>query len=438
MIAAARRAAFDALSEVADHGTDLGEAVARLRPTLADDRDRSLLLELVAGTLRMQGAIDYQLALRVSRPLERLDPQVLRVLRLGAFQLLYLDRIPPAAAIDDAVELTRRARKSSAAGLVNASLRALSRERSQLRWPEKPRRVESAAELVLLVHHLATIHSHPEWLVQRWVTRHGPDATERWLVFNNRTPAMCLTPNLSQVSRAELAAELADAGVDTAPTRLATEGLVVTKGHPLATRAFLEGRCLVQDEASQLVAELAAPDAGSRVLDLCASPGGKTVRFAARVGDSGLVVACDVRPHRIGVLTRTLSRCHVTGVRVVHVPPAAALPFRAGAFDTVFIDAPCSGLGTVRRDPDIRWKRQAADLAGFAATERGLLDRSVDLVRPGGRVIYSTCSSEPEENEQVIDAFLRDRPDFALARMHHTWPFRDDLEAFFGAVLQRS
>jgi 16S rRNA (cytosine967-C5)-methyltransferase len=438
MIAAARRAAFDTLSEMVDHGTDLGEAVARLRATLADDRDRSLLLELVAGTLRMQRAIDYQLALRVSRPLERLDPQVLRVLRLGAFQLLYLDRIPPPAAIDDAVELTRRARTSSAAGLVNASLRSLSRERSRLTWPERPQRVETAVDRMLLVRHLATVHSHPDWLVERWLARHGLDATERWLIFNNRTPAICLAPNLAQVSRADLVAELSDAGVNTVPTRFANEGLVVTKGRPLATRAFLEGRCLVQDEASQLIAELAAPAAGSRVLDLCASPGGKTVRFAAHVGESGLVVACDVRPHRIGVLMRTLSRCHVTGVRVVHVPPASALPFRAGAFDTVFIDAPCSGLGTIRRDPDIRWKRQAVDLAGFAATERGLLDRSADLVRPGGLVIYSTCSSEPEENEQVIETFLRDRTDLTLARVHHTWPFRDDLEAFFGAVLQRS
>jgi 16S rRNA (cytosine967-C5)-methyltransferase len=438
MIAAARRAAFDALSDVADHGTDLGEAVARFRPSLTDDRDRSLLLELVAGTLRMQAAIDYQLAQRVSRPLERLDGPVLRVLRLAAFQLLYLDRIPPSAAIDDAVELTRRAKKSSAAGLVNASLRALSRDRSGLTWPERPSRVETDRDRAALAHHLATIHSHPAWLVERWMARHGADDTERWLAFNNRTPAMCLAPNLAQVSRADLAAELASAGVQTTPTRIAKEGLVVAKGHPLSTRAFLDGRCLVQDEASQLIAELVAPTAGSRVLDLCASPGGKTIRFAALVGDGGMVVACDVRPHRLEVLTRTLSRCHARHVQVVHIPPVSSLPFRREVFDTVFIDAPCSGLGTIRRDPDIRWKRVAADLPKLATTERGLLVRSADLVRAGGRLIYSTCSSEPEENEEVIDAFLQERRDFRLSRVHHSWPFRDELEAFFGGVLERS
>ena len=438
MIAPARRAAFDALSEMADHSSDLGEAVARLRASLTDDRDRSLLLELVAGTLRMQGAIDYQLAQRVSRPLDRLDAQVLRVLRLSGFQLMYLDRIPPAAAIDDAVDLTRRARKSSAAALVNASLRALSRDRGRLTWPERPARVESDAARAMLVHHLSTIHSHPAWLVERWLARHGLDETERWLEFNNRTPAMCLAPNLAHTSRSALTSELAAAGVETTPTRFAKEGLVVTRGHPLSSRAFLEGRCLVQDEASQLIAELAAPTAGSRVLDLCASPGGKTVRFSALAGERGLVVACDVRPHRLDVLRRTLSRCGVSGVQVVHIPPDSSLPFRDEAFETVFIDAPCSGLGTLRRDPDIRWKRTAADLSGLAATERGLLDRSADLVRRGGRLIYSTCSSELEENEDVVKGFLQARPDFGLSRLHHSWPYRDELEAFFGAVLERS
>jgi 16S rRNA (cytosine967-C5)-methyltransferase len=212
----------------------------------------------------------------------------------------------------------------------------------------------------------------------------------------------------------------------------------VVSGHPLSTRAFYEGRCLVQDEASQLIAELAEPVSGSRVLDLCASPGGKTVRFSAGAGEGSLVVACDVRQHRVDLLRRTLARCHAGRVRVVRIPTTAALPFRDGVFDTVVIDAPCSGLGTIRRDPDIRWKRAAAELPRFAATERGLLDRSADLVAAGGRVIYSTCSSEPEENEQVIEGFLRDRPGFMLTRVHHSWPFRDELEAFFGAVLQRS
>lgn len=151
-----------------------------------------------------------------------------------------------------------------------------------------------------------------------------------------------------------------------------------------------------------------------------------------------MVVACDVRPHRLEVLRKTLSRCRADRVCVVHIPSASALPFRAGAFDEVFIDAPCSGLGTIRRDPDIRWKRTPADFAAFASTQRGLLARSADLIRPNGRLIYSTCSSEPEENEEVVQQFLIERPDFTLAHLHQSWPFRDQLEAFYGAVLIRA
>lgn len=421
MIAPARRAAVDALREVDEGRLDLGEAVARVRHALADERDRALLLEVVTGTLRMRDAIDYQLAARVSRPLARLDDAVLRVLRLSSFQVIYLTRLPAAAVINDAVELTRRAGKSSAAGLVNAVLRALARDRERLAWPADP----------------AIVYSHPRWLVDRWTSRHGAAAAEAWLAFNNRPPTLCLAANPALTSRDALAAELAAAGVSTTPTTRAPHGLHVTAGHPLSLPAFAEGRFVVQDEASQLVATLAAVPAGGRALDLCASPGGKTVTLSAAAGPTGLVVACDVRPHRVRLLARTVARCRLGNTRVVRVPPGGPLPFKDEAFDTVLIDAPCSGLGTVRRDPDIRWRRTAGDLPRLAAAQGALLQRAALLVRPGGTLVYSTCSSEPEENAAVVAAFLATRPDFACERTHETLPFRDGLEAFYGAVLRR-
>jgi 16S rRNA (cytosine967-C5)-methyltransferase len=174
------------------------------------------------------------------------------------------------------------------------------------------------------------------------------------------------------------------------------------------------------------------------VLDLCASPGGKTLAISADAGPRGFVVAADVRPHRIRLLASTLARCRVPATSVVHVPAEGPLPFQPGAFDLVVIDAPCSGLGTIRRDPDIRWRRLPGDLARFAAAQRALLDRAADLVKPGGRLLYSTCSSEPEENEEVVASFLRDRADFTTERTHQTLPFPDHLEAFFGAVIRRT
>lgn len=421
MIATARRAALDALTQIEEEPLDLGEAVARARRPLADERDRALLLELVAGTLRMRGALDYQLAARVSRPLLRLDAAVLRVLRMSAFQLLYLTRLPASAVINDAVELTRRAGKTSAAGLVNAVLRALARDRDTLTWPDDP----------------SVVHSHPRWLVDRWVARYGSAAAESWLQFNNRPAPLCLAPNRLLTTREQLAGELAAAGVVTEPTRHAAHGLNVIEGHPLGLDAFKEGRFVVQDEASQLIAELAAPPPGATALDLCASPGGKTLALSAAVGSEGKVIACDVRPHRVRLLARTIARCHAVNTAVVHIASGSPPPFRAASFDTVLIDAPCSGLGTVRRDPDIRWKRSPEDLPRFAIAQRALLDGAAELVRPGGTLIYSTCSSEPEENAGVVDAFLASRADYRQQRIHETLPFRDGLEAFFGAVMLR-
>ena len=428
MIAPARRAAIDALALIDDSDIDLGAAIARIRPTLEDDRDRALLLELVTGTLRMRHALDYQLAQRVSRPIEKLDAAVLRILRVSAYQLLYQSRLPAAAVINDAVHLTRRAGKSSAAGLTNAVLRALSRNRHRLTWPPR----EPLAE------HLAIAHSHPQWLVERWLARYGEPATEAWLQFNNQPPAMCLAVNRTKTTRDALARELAAAGIDTTPTLRAAHGLHVVEGRVLHTAAFNEGRFVVQDEASQLIGELAAAPAGSRVLDLCASPGGKTVALAASVGTEGRVVAMDVRPNRVRLLMQTIERCGLLNAEVVHGPANEPLPFKPEEFAMVLVDAPCSGLGTVRRDPDIKWRRSPADLAAFAATQHDLLRRAAGHVARGGALIYSTCSSEPEENEDVVSAFLRTHGDFTLERSHQTLPFRDHLEAFFGAVLRRT
>ena len=433
MIAPARLAALDALRQIDDERLDMGEAVDRVRKPLTDERDRALLLEIVSGTLRMRAAIDHQLALRLTRPLARLDALVRDILRMSAFQLMYLTRTPSSAVINDAVDLTRRGGKTSATGLVNAVLRTLNRERQRLVWPPRP---ADESDLAAMTSYFGIVHSHPEWLIERWLRRYGVGETERWLEFNNKSAAVCLAPNRTLASREALAEELAADGVETEPTAHATQGLHAS-GPALGTRAFREGRCLVQDEASQLIGELVEAKRGERVLDLCASPGGKTVLLAADVGATGLVVACDVRRHRLRVLTDTLARCRLSRVRVVQVPVAGSLPFAEGTFDRVLIDAPCSGLGTVRRDPDIRWRVAEADLPALAATQVLLLQRAAALVRIGGSLTYSTCSSEPDENQQVVDAFLATFPAFTQARVHQTLPFREGLEAFFGSVLTR-
>ena len=448
MIAPARTAAFHALRAVDAGGTDLPAALARSRARLDDERDRALTAEIVTGALRWQLSLDHLVTTFAKRKIGKIDRDVLVILRLSLYQLLHLDRVPASAVVDDAVDLARAARKPSATGFVNAVLRATLRQKNKLPLPPRP---DDPSDGDAARAYLSITHSHPAWLASRWLARCGFDAAERWVRFNNETPPLMLRANTLRGTKDAVRALLADEGVETEPARHAPDGLIVTDGNPL--RGADEGLFFVQDEASQLVPLVVAARPGERVLDLCASPGGKTIAMAADMHDSGGVVASDVRPNRLALLRHTVGASGARHVHVIQVPAAGPLPFEA-VFDRVLVDAPCSGLGTIRRDPDIRWRRSEADLAPLAADQVALLRRAADAVRPGGRLVYATCSSEPEENERVVDAFLRGHPAFEpldLRRDHHpaiapmldehgrlrTLPFAHGLEAFFAAALVR-
>jgi 16S rRNA (cytosine967-C5)-methyltransferase len=447
MTAPARTAAFHALVAVAADRADLPAALAISRSSLNDDRDRALTTTIVTGTLRWQRALDHLIEHFAKRPLTKIDPGILAILRLSLFQLLHLDRVPAAAVVDDAVSLTRTARTASASGFVNAVLRSMLRQRHRLPLPPRPARSDDRAAAIA---YLGITQSHPEWLVTRWLDRCGFERTEAWVRFNNANAPLTLRANTLRTTRDQLQAALECQDVETAPTRYAPDGLIVSSGNPL--RASDDQAFLVQDEASQLVALTMDAHPGERVLDLCASPGGKSVAMAASMRDSGALVACDVRAGRVSLLRDTVRRSGPRHTHIVHVPATGPLPFTS-AFDRVLVDAPCSGLGTIRRDPDIRWRRTPGDLPRFALQQLNLLLRAAETVRPGGRLVYSTCSSEPEENEQVVAAFL-DRAPFDRIDLREsgpaslapllddrgslrTLPFAHGLEAFFAAAMAR-
>ena len=445
MIAPARLAAYEVLRAVNSGRSDLASALARVRGGLADERDRALAGEIATGTMRWQGAFDAVIASLAGRPVQKLDPEILDILRLTTFQLLHLDRIPASAAVNDGVDLARKAGKTSASGLVNAVLRRIARGRDALPLPPRPDPADKPSALS----YLSVTLSHPRWLVSRWLARYGFEATEAWARFDNSPAALTLRANTLLTSRDELAAALAAHGIETSPTRFAPHGLIVVSGNPLLTPLAGQGAFLVQDEASQLVAWLTNVRPGERVLDACASPGGKTTAMAALMDNRGVIVATDLRGKRVDLLRRTVTSTGATCARVVRANVSAVLPFRR-AFHCVLLDAPCSGLGTLRRDPDIRWRRTEGSLAPLAATELEMLARTADVLVPGGRLVYATCSSEPDENELVVDRFLAAHPDFrrapeligpALERFRtaqgdfRTLPFRDRLEAFFAAIL---
>jgi 16S rRNA (cytosine967-C5)-methyltransferase len=455
MIGAARIAAFDVLKSVSAGRADLPTALALARERLADNRDRALCSEIATGVERHRAAIDHLITAFARRPIERLDSEVLTVLRLSTYQLLHLTRVPASAVVDDAVDLTKRAKKRSAGGFVNAVLRSISRARSALPLPARP---ADPSDRAAALDYLSTTLSHPRWLAARWYDRMGFDVTEAWLQFNNRPAPLMLRVNRLKTTPEALVARLRAEEVCVSPGRFAPDALIVDSsagggdGQPLHGRSWSEGWFIVQDEASQLIATLAGQSPGSRVLDTCASPGGKTVALAAAMGNRGLLVACDVRDKRVALLKRTVTACDASIVRIVRADAAGRLPF-SPHFDCVLVDAPCSGLGTLRRDPDIRWRRREEDLPALAEAQRRMLRHAADVVAVGGRLIYATCSSEPEENEDVAAAFASGMPDFVPVDARtisgvpaavvdsrgylRTAPHLHGLEAFFGAVFER-
>jgi len=407
MTAPARVVAYHALCAIDEGSQDLSTAISQGRARLRDPRDRALASDIVHGTLRWRRTLDYLLARGTRDGHPPADERLLTILRLSLYQILYLDRVPASAVVDDAVELARLAQRAHATGFVNALLRGLLRQRHKLGVPQRPESANREQELA----YLGIAHSHPDWLLERWLDRFGFDAAESWARFDNTPPPLTVRANALAAPREALREWFDARGVVTTPTLYAPDGLVIQEAPEGGLPEDDERRWVIQDESSQLVAQMVDARSGQRVLDLCAAPGGKTTAMAGDMRDEGLIVACDVRPRRLRILRAALAHAGTHQSRVVHVDREGPLPFWE-PFDRILIDAPCSGLATIRRDPDIKWRRQEQDLAGHAAIQRQLLSRAAPLVAAGGRLIYATCSSEPDENDDVVAAFLDTHPEF--------------------------
>ena len=442
----ARLAAARALLSLERGRTTLTAEMERERTDIPDVRDRALFLEITAGTMRWRAEIDACIAAASRRSIDDLMPEVRAVLRSGAYQLLHLDRVPAHAAVSESVEVVRAIGQPRAAGLVNAVLRRLTGPNARRALPPKP---ADGAGVTAVLDYLSVSLSHPRWLVQRWLNRVGFEATERWCLFNNAPPHITVRP-VAAVSTDDLRGQFSEADVAATPSRFVDRALQLAPGGLGRLDAALRESLIVQDEGSLLVALGAGVTEGETVLDACAAPGGKTLVFAEAVGASGRVIASDIRPARVATLRAQLQRA-AHRVPILALDVSSPLPFEA-VFDRVILDAPCSGLGTLRRDPDIKWSRQESDLGPFAVAQSKMLDQAAAAVRPGGRLIYATCSSEPDENESVVDAFLKRTPAFAVEPISHpidprlisargfleTLPPRDELDAFFAAKLVRS
>jgi len=385
-ISAARKAAFGILMAVErgnSHSDDLlrGRAVNALSAP-----DRNLATALVLGVLRWQINLDHQVQAFLKHPNAKLDPEIRIVLRLGAFQLLHLDRIPARAAIDESVELAKKAGQRFASGMVNAVLRKLSTA------PRSQVSEETPAALALA-------QAHPTWMAERWVSFYGLEAARALCRHGQTQPGLTV-----RLESPAVEAELTKAGVSLELGGLLTSARAVLSGDVTATPAFKEGRVRLQDEGSQLVAEIAGQ--GSAILDCCAAPGGKTLILAER-NPQARILACESSTTRLEQMAKRLA-VHADRVECRQADAAALV--QNAAFDLVLADVPCSGTGTLGRNPEIRHRLRPEEFARQAERQGAILRAALRALRPGGRVVYSTCSLEPEENEQVIAAVLAESP----------------------------
>jgi 16S rRNA (cytosine967-C5)-methyltransferase len=409
--------------------------------------ERAFLLELVQGVKRWEIRLDYLLARMAAHPLKKLHPLVLQILRLGAFQLLWLDRIPARAVLSEAGKLGKtRGLAPAQVGFINAVLRRLAAG-------DLPAEPDPAADPVLA---LSVIHAHPQWLVRRWLARYGPEEAAARLAANNRIPPLTIRVNTLKTDTAKLIKRLAGESATAEPCPFSPVGLRLTalETAPLDLPSYREGLWLFQDEGAHLVTYLSAATPGQRLAEIGCGRGGKTTHLAEMMGHQGLLVALDYHRGRLQEARRNLKRWGAALPQLLLADATRPLPLKGKSWDTVVVDAPCSGLGILRRHPEIKTRLQEADLPTFPPRQLAMLEQAAVLLKPGGRLLYVTCTTEPEENEGVIAAFLKKHPEFQMISdpdtlppaaqsmwappgFFRTSPAAHNLDGFFAAALMR-
>lgn len=438
----ARDVALKIINEVDTGGAYANIALAReLGRRPLSDQDRRFVTELVYGTVKAGATLDWLLGHYCSRPLAKIDPMIRNILRMGVYQIFFLSRVPVSAACNQAVELAKKHGHAGTVKFVNAVLRSAGRE------PEKAAYPDAAKEPA---RYLALKYFHPEWLVTRWLARLGFEACEALLAADNATPPLSLRTNTLRISREELLARLADEGAAGEPSRWTPEGIVCREYPALARlNSLKEGLFQVQDESSMLVAHVVGPQPGEFVIDACGAPGGKSTHLAALMGNRGRVLSTDLYEHKLKLTAENAARLGLNIIETKVFDATKLDTVYAGQADRVLVDAPCSGLGVLRRKPDSRWRKSESMLRDLPALQAATLASAAACVKPGGVLVYSTCTTEPEENEAVVRAFLGSRDDFALAsagallpapqgdELVQLWPHTDDVDGFFIARMER-
>lgn len=404
--------------------------------------DRALTTELVLGTLRWQKRLDWLIEQYAGRRVDQIDLNILVILRMALYQIKFLTKIPAHAAANEAVNLAKQNKLYKATGFINAVLRKAATDQ------EAERKIQALEDIT---ERIAVETSHPEWIIRRWIERFGPKATTQIALANNNPPPISIRINLNRTSEAELKQKLSNEGIDFRESTYLPNCLLLSSAAVARSKLYKDGLFYFQDEASQMVPFLFGQSEGNVIADVCAAPGGKTVILSQRVGDSGRVASLDLHLSRQRLLQERLAWLGCHNVRVLVADATQPLPFTC-LFDAVLADVPCSSLGTIRRNPEIKWKLNESDLDRFSVKQLAILHQSSAHVKNGGLLLYSTCSTEPEENENVVRNFLAGREDFRMVtpdvpesglkfltepNVFRTFPVDTSLNGFFAVLLQK-
>ena len=400
----ARTAALQLLDSWEGSNAPIDDLLSDLDGSLSDDRDRRFARQLVLGTLRWRLRLDWIVGHFSRRPVDELDVRVLNILRMGILQISVLDRVPERAAIHTSVELAKRQGVRSASGLINAVLRSFQREPHRVQYPDPE--AESAR-------HLSLYYSHPIWLVERWMKRWGLEKTRDMLIRNNEYAPLWLRLNPLRSTSAALCAELR---LEPGPENYFR---ALDPRQALNSAAFNKGHFQVQDPSAGLAVALLDPQPGERILDACSAPGGKTTQIAERMLDKGLIVAADLSHVRLRLLRENTQRLALKSIHPVTWDGSVT---SGNLFDRVLVDAPCSGTGTLGRHPDARWNRAPEQFPLLIERQQSILAAAFAQLRPGGTLVYSTCSLEHMENEAIIEHFISHTPDAQIEEAHRSLP----------------
>ena len=414
-----------------------------------EERDRAFISQLVQGVVRWKARLDWSIRQSADFPLKKISLPVLNLLRLALYQILFLDRVPESAAVNEAVKQAKKRQPPYVVSFVNAVLRNVCRNKNQIPFPDRGKTP---------VEYLSTFYSYPEWLVRKWIREWGMDVAEALLDAENRIPTLTVRSNPLKINRGALIRRLeAEQGIVGKPTPYSPQGVRLEnfRGKVDQEKPFQEGLFQVQDEAAQLTSILLSPLAGETVLDLCAGYGGKTTHLAELMGDQGKVIALDMNRTRLVSLATNGVRLGVRSVLPIAADASKDLSslFRV-RFDRIVVDAPCSGLGVISRHPDGKWNKKEEDVARLAQLQKAILNSSCSLLRRGGTLLYVTCTLSREENEGVAEACLAGRKDMVLVDLKdqaplwakdliddrgflRTFPHLHGMDGFFGALMRR-